>query len=334
MGWGFLATWCGSVSRSNSVEVSNSSPERENRIDASDASEPKVAVIVLHWGNPVRTHALLDSICRDSYRNLRIFLIDQSSNYVHFQVQLDVTVVRPPRNLGYGAGNNQVLNAIKPHEFTYALLLNNDVEVEPKYLSRLVRALESSPKAAAAAPTILTTHTSPERVWYGGGKMLWWRGASRHLRQGALHDPSPGEPLEVSFVSGCCLLIRVEALERVGVFDEEYFLYWEDTAWSTHVLKSGLKLLYVPQAQVRHHASASLGWGSPEYVYYILRNQLRFIRTELPLRWKPSARAYFLYRLGLECRRAIRLPARERASQLRAIRRAIYDNARRNYGPL
>jgi GT2 family glycosyltransferase len=303
-------------------------------MDAPSDSEPKVAVVILHWGDPTRTHVLLASICRDPYRNLQIFVIDQSSNYEEFHDQLEVTVVRPSHNLGYGAGNNRILNAITPQEFPYALLLNNDVEVEPRYLSQLVHALESSSKAVAASPTILTTHTSPQCVWYGGGKMLWWRGASCHLQQGELHDPSSSEPVEVSFVSGCCLLIRVEALEQVGAFDEDYFLYWEDTAWSTKVLKSGLKLLYVPQAQVRHHASSSLGWGSPEYVYYNLRNHLRFIRTELAPRWRPTARAYFLYRVGLWSLRAIQSPAHERAPKLRSIWRAIYDNARRRYGPL
>jgi GT2 family glycosyltransferase len=156
-------------------------------------------------------------------------------------------------NLGYAGGNNRGIEWALERGAARVLVLNDDAEVLPGCLGTLEAALDADPRAAMAAPLLL--HEGSEaRIWWAGGRWDWLRVLGHHdgfgqpLSQFAL----PRGPTAVSFVSGCCVLFRAEALRRDGAFREDFGSYVEDLELSRRYARGGWRLLFVPDARALH----------------------------------------------------------------------------------
>lgn len=296
-------------------------------------TSPKVAIIILHWGEAAQTLRLLESLKGVTYPDYHVYLVDQT-------LELDYTdggkveLIRPLHNLGYSGGNNMILARIADDGYDYALLLNNDTEVEPDFLQLMVAALEAEPRAAAAGPTILYAGT--DEIWYGGGTYFSRKGSVMHdrLRQRFVLASEPHGDTSVSFITGCSILMRMKAVSEIGLLDDRYFVYWEDADWSVRAQAAGWSLRYVPRAVVHHHVSSALSVNSPSYLYYIFRNNLLFIRKHVAWPWKLTAWLDLAIKVLKESIKLFLRYKRNYAEYTRMIWRAYYDNARRRYGKL
>ncbi len=297
-------------------------------------TKPNVAITMLHWGPAEITAKALESLTKVGYEQFHIFLVDQTLK-LDIPLPANTTLITPSHNLGFSGGQNLAIKtALKDERYHYILTLNNDVIVEPAFLERLVSALEANPKAAAAGPTIL--YDNPEKeIWFGGGELLWHQGRVRHLNlRRRLADTPLTEPIVASFITGCSILLRVEALKKVGLLNDSMFMYWEDADWAARAQKQGYTLLYVPKAVITHKVSAALGVNSPNYLYYIFRNNLLFIRLHTPWPWKFMA---WWYLLILVAKELVKLVVRYREHYglyLKRIAQAFIHNAMRRYGQL
>jgi GT2 family glycosyltransferase len=113
------------------------------------------------------------------------------------------------------------------------------------------------------------------QLW-GGGKVQFWSGRSRHQLQ----------PAQLDFVSGASLLLRREALEMVGLFDDQsFFMYWEDTDLGLRLRRAGWQLAVAGKSRVWHKQSASLGKGSKLLDEYFTCSGVRFLRRHAPAPW-------------------------------------------------
>ena len=147
----------------------------------------------------------------------------------------------------------------------------------------------------------------------------------------SLDDGMPVTPFEVEFSSGCAPMIRSEAFQQLGGYDERYFLFYEDADLSLRLQAQGWRLLQVPAARVCHHGSASVGKASPRSRYYQLRNRLLFSKEHAP-QPAPAARARF--RLRLKSRlRAYRYLLSGRRARGQAILCALRDAKVGKWGP-
>ncbi|MBI5280276.1 MAG: glycosyltransferase family 2 protein [Candidatus Solibacter usitatus] len=181
-------------------------------------------------------------------------------------------------NLGFGAAVNQ---GFRRFPAPYMAVLNDDAVARPDCLARLVDALESDPAAGMAAPRITLAGTE---LMDSAGMLIARDGSSKqrgHLEPAALHD----EPGEVLLPSGCAALYRQAMLEEIGLFDEDFFLYCEDTDLGLRARWAGWRCLYVPGARVEHHYSRSAGPASERKAWYVERNRLRLAVRCLPLSW-------------------------------------------------
>jgi GT2 family glycosyltransferase len=160
--------------------------------------------------------------------------------------------------------------------------------MRPPALAELRRALEDAGTDVwAAAPKILY-RSDPGRIWSAGGAFAWWRGLSRDR---GTDEPDRGQynqPADIDYANTCCLLIRADAFARVGMMDEAYFMYYDDSDFSARVRRAGGRIRYVPSAEVLHDVQASSGGtaGQPSLfaLYYTTRNRPRFIRRNAPTR--------------------------------------------------
>lgn len=244
---------------------------------------PGVAIIVLTYNGVSDTLACLASLRRLDYpaARVQVVVVDNASSdatvaevRTHFP---EVVVVENGANLGFAAGNNVGLRYALDNGFAYALVLNNDTELAPDTLQALVAAAEADPRAGAVGPLIYY-HAAPARVWSAGGAIDWRRGICR--MEGEIDDVGQFAAIrEVDFVTGCAMLIRRAALERAGLLDERFFMYFEETEWCVRAARAGFRILFVPQAKLWHKIPLDARFDKEYLAYYMTRNRLLFLRA-------------------------------------------------------
>ena len=186
---------------------------------------------------------------------------------------------RSKQNVGVAAGNNAGIRAALEAGAQFILLLNNDADLRPSALAELRRALDAAGNAAwAAAPKILY-RSEPDRIWSAGGAFEWWRGLSRDRGTGEPDHGQYDQPSDIDYANTCCLLVRAEVFARIGMMDEAYFMYYDDSDFSARVRRAGGRIRYVPSAQVLHdvqatsRSTAAAGASSFFALYYTTRNR-------------------------------------------------------------
>ncbi len=249
----------------------------------------KTLISVINWNNSQATNTCLGGLAE--LGGFDLLVIDNGSEQeliiepeIMKKLGGRLEVVRSRDNTGFSGGHNQAAEKAAKEDYDYLLLLNNDTEIiDNDFINKLVDELESNNNAALVAPTIYFS-TDPDEVWYAGGRY------SKALAS-VQHNFIPAtKTVETSFATGCCLLVRVKMLSKIGgLFDDRYFLYWEDADLSARVLKAGMKILYAPKAKILHRVSSSLGVRSKTYAYYNIRNKFRFYRRNTPIYMRPLA---------------------------------------------
>lgn len=222
-------------------------------------------------------------------------------------------VIRNPRNLGFGAANNRGL-AQACTEFV--LLLNPDCVITPQAAARMVQAADRHPHASTIGPQLLGRHGEMDQSYSLGPKA--WPG------KGPLAD----EDACVRFVSGACMLIRREAMNRIGGFDEDFFLYYEDTDLCLRLSRQCGEIIVTPHAQVTHvgrGSSAGKARWLAEYNrgYHHIQSKFLFAEKHMSKQFTGLSTASYGLVALLECvlrllildvRRAVRVWGRFRGT--------------------
>jgi GT2 family glycosyltransferase len=184
-------------------------------------------------------------------------------------------VIEPPRNLGFGAAINEGYRRSRAPFFA---TLNDDAVAHPGWLAALLAALESDPEIGMCASQVRLF--GEDRIDSAG--MLIGGDASSKQR-GHLHACAGFQTrAEVLFPSGSAAIYRRAMLDQVGLFDDDFFLYCEDTDLGLRARWAGWKCLYVPAAVVEHRYSHSAGRASPLKAYYVERNRLFVLAKNFP----------------------------------------------------
>ena len=248
-------------------------------------SPESVAIVVLNHDGAEDTLACLESIAGLDPRPGTVHVVDNASTDGSVErirgAFSDVEITVNSSNLGYGAGLNPLLERLIDGGPAWIWLLNNDARVASDALGRLLDHAETHP-AAGAIGACITDMAPPLSIQaWGGGRIGWWRGNSKHLT-----EPVPDAHLD--YVTGASMLLRTRALRDTGLFDPGFFLYWEDCDLCVRLRRHGWKLSVASDALVRHRLSASIGAASPAKDERINASAVRFFRKHGPLGgWPP-----------------------------------------------
>ena len=277
--------------------------------------ELRIAAIILNWNTAADTLACVASIHAIDNPNLSVIIVDNASTDSSWEklqqiAATDVTLIQSGANLGYAGGNNIGIRAALDWQADFIWILNPDTIVDPQCLNELLKAAEKHPRAGVFVPKILYKDR-PQTLWYAGGDYDSMRAQTNHWGFGA-EDKGDFDDTscKVTFATGCSLFVRHEVFEQVGLLDERYFLYWEDTQFSGRALRAGYEICYVPAARVWHQLMASSGQHdgrSPTYDYYNLRNRLWYVHEAHSGRTKISA---YMWTVPLLLRRLARIAVR------------------------
>jgi len=248
-----------------------------------NSTTPSVWAIVLHWQGSHYTRACLASLRALHYPNLKILLVDngspdKSGSAIARQFP-DLFYLEIPENLGFAGGSNAGIKRCLDAGADWIWLLNNDTRVSPDSLALLMRAASGHTRAGAVGAMVYTGDGG-EYVASGPGTVDYFR-AKTFLKPTDRRDGV----LECQWISGSNLLLRRQALAEAGDFDEDYFLYFEDTDLCLRFNRAGWKTLLVPAARVEHVGGGSTEGGRSYWrAYYYTRNRfLFFLKNANPL---------------------------------------------------
>ena len=247
----------------------------------SSMSDPAVFTIVLNWNGLADTCECLESLRRADYTNNRVTVVDNGSEADEATILEQefagfAEVIRNPANLGFAGGMNVGIRRALEAGAEYVLLLNNDVVVDPGFLKAMIEAARRRANLAAACPKAYFSGR-PEVIYSTGGSANLWTGTARQIGRGERDRGQFDLEAARDYADGLCMLIPVTAIEKVGLLDEEYFNYWEETDWCFRAKEKGLRCHYMPAAKVWHKAERSLA-STDEYHYHYQRNALMFVR--------------------------------------------------------
>ena len=158
----------------------------------------------------------------------------------------------------------------------YVLLLNNDTEVARDFLGSLVAVGETHPEIGVLGPKIYY-HAHPDVIWSAGGSVDRC-GQPVHLHVDEVDCVADEGPREVDYVTGCAILVKREVVQRVGMLDERFFAYFEETEWCARARSAGFRVVYVPRARVWHKIEQSARNTSRRYQYLMTRNRLLYLK--------------------------------------------------------
>lgn len=243
--------------------------------------EPRVAIIILCYNGLADTLACLASLEQLRYPRERYTLVvvdnashDDTPQRVREAFPAAV-MIENGANLGFAAGNNVGLRYAYTEGFDYALLLNNDTEADPDLLHGLIAEAEADPQVGIVGPTIYY-YAEPDLIWSAGGWVDWRRGTSR-MDGGERERGQYAAARDVDFVTGCALLVRRAVIERVGLLDERFFMYYEETEWCVRAARAGFRIRHAPAARLWHKIPLDARFDKEYLAYYMTRNRLLFL---------------------------------------------------------
>ncbi len=244
-------------------------------------AEPLVSIIILNWNGLEDTRECLRSLSHASYSNRRIIVVDNGSEAPEAETLRDefgdsVHLIQSETNVGFAAGANLGIRHALQNGADYALLLNNDTTVDPMFLTALVDAAESRKDGAAFCPKTYF-YADPEIIYSTGGSVSLWTATARQIGRGERDSGQFDRVATRDYADGVCMLIPRRALEMLGLLDEDYFAYWEETDWCARACSSGLRCYYIPDARIWHKA-ARVQSPTNEYYFLYRRNALMFVR--------------------------------------------------------
>ena len=244
---------------------------------------------------------LIESI--PSNDNLEVIVVDNASQNQEADIISQkfphVKVIRSDKNLGFAGGNNL---GIKAAQGRYLFLVNNDTIFKDFNIQALINRAESSDKIGVVCPKIrfawepqpiqFTGYTELSKITIRNQAIGF--GEEDHGQYETAH-PTP-------YAHGAAMLIKKEAIDKVGLMPECYFLYYEELDWSMMFTRASYQIWYEPQCTIYHKESQATGQNSPLRTYYITRNRLLLVKRN----WKGISKYLsYCYLIGLVAPRDI-----------------------------
>jgi hypothetical protein len=250
---------------------------------------PKVSIIIVNWNGLEDTSECLESLKKITFPNYEVILVDNNSTENDDRVLGDkfadyIHVIENDKNYGFAGGANIGMRyAMANSKPDYILLLNNDTIVDSNFLACLVEAAESQKSIGIVGGKICFLR-EPKQIQIVWGKTnLWnWQIFSHTPPYSSLHRTiDKGQydyTREADWVSGCCILIKKDVINKIGLLEESYFGGWDDTDYCLCAKKAGFAILYTHRAQIWHKNAQSFNKVNSYRAYLDTRNRFIFMK--------------------------------------------------------
>lgn len=269
--------------------------------ETSELAPPLVAIVIPNWNGRHYLEACLPTLFAQDFKDFEVYVVDNASTdasvefvRTHFP---QVRLIENGANVGLCKANNQGILATRAE---FVMMLNNDTEVEPACVGRLVRAMQSHPDIGMCATKMLLT--DQQDMIESAGIVIDKAGIAWGLESGDINRGGETGVVPVFGACGGAALYRRSMLLDIGLFDEDFFVYLEDADVAWRGQWAGWRCVYVPGAVVYHAHSATIKEGSPFKTRLLGRNKVWMVCKNYPfphlLWYSPLILLYELMALG------------------------------------
>ena len=261
----------------------------------------EVSIITINYNGLEDTCALIETIPFNE--NMEVIVVDNASNNQEAETIAkrypQVRVIQSEKNLGFAGGNNLGIQAT---EGKYLFLINNDTVFKDFNIQAMIDRMESSPNTCIVCPKIrFAWGNNP--IQFAGYSKLSRVSVRNHAIGFNKEDQGQfGTAHPTPYAHGAAMLIRRDAIDKVGLMPDCYFLYYEELDWSMMFTRAGYQIWYEPQCTIYHKESQATGPNSPLRTYYLTRNRLLLVRRNPQEFNKPLA---YIYLIGIVALRDI-----------------------------
>lgn len=253
------------------------------------STRPIVSVVILNWRGTDDTVKCIEALDKSDYKNIELIIVDNESTPESREILEKLPffgtkkLICNDKNLGFTGGE---ISGFQQCEGDYILLLNNDAAIDEHAITQAVATMESQERIAVVGGRSYTL----DEDWMRQGAHFYSHQRIDPVSADVMtygHDD--GIAAEVSNISGACVLIRREAIEECGYFDNRFFAYYEETDLFSRFRRHGWKIFYDPTVIVWHKHGASTRNKRYMYYYYMLKNQYLFAAKNFD---KPSLKLF------------------------------------------
>lgn len=292
-----------------------------------------VFIILLNYKGVEDTLECVESLEKVNYKSYEIVIVDNNSpddSYERLKSQLSHKhhVIKSGKNGGFAFGNNVGIDYALKRGADYVLLINNDTTVEPNFLEELIISIERD-ESYGLATGLMLNYYQKDTIWFNGGVLDYNKFYGYHLNEGdklsiVQKEDDFYEEKEISFATGCLMLIKAEVFRKIGYLPEEYFMYYEDVDFCVMVKNNGYKIIYNSKSKIYHKVSASSGEEeSPFAIEWNTRNRMKFYKKYKDLgsnKIKGVFPIFFYTTRLLKCTKYLK---EKRIDKIKSLRRGI-----------
>jgi len=234
----------------------------------------KIYIVIIHFGDLRVTRNCISSLEKSKEKYKEIILINNDK----FSISLQdlpfrrLKIFNNKENLGYAKGVNMGIKFALKKGADFILLLNNDTIIINRFINKLVVLMNKDRNIGIIGPAI-EFEKNGKKIYDIGGMINNWIGRTNHKEVELRKEYMPRI---VDYISGAAMLVRKEVFEKVGRFDENFFLYYEDVDFCIRSKKMGFNTVVVPEVAVNHLLSKSVGKITPFAIYHQTRSAILF----------------------------------------------------------
>lgn len=289
----------------------------------------KVCIVIVNYNGGKYQNECIRTLKEMTFNDFEIVVIDNAStddSVMKLQeVYPEVKVIECKSNTGVTGGNNIGIKYSMQSGAEYTVLMNNDIETDPQLLSEL---LSRASQKTVTVPKIYYYEPS-NMLWFAGGQFDWNKGGAHHIGIHEMEESKYDIEKSIDYSPTCCMMIHNSIFKKVGLMDENFFMYYDDADFCARLGQEGIEIRYVPTAKMWHKVSSSTGGEYSKLgTYYMNRNQLYFMKK---YKEKISLFAY-LFVLGKGFLKVLLSPVRHKNDKY--IAQAYIDYKRGKLGKI
>ena len=265
-------------------------------------SDPRVSIVIPNWNGKHFLEECLESLKNQTFKDFETILVDNGSTdrsveFVSEKYGDFVRLVRNSKNLGVAGGNN---TGIRASRGSYVIILNNDTVARPDWLEELMKAADGAREDHVGMwASKIYSYYRPDRI-ESVGELIYWDGLNRARGQYEKDQGQYDQIEEIFFPPTCGAMFRKALFDEVGLFDEDFFAYGDDTELALRARMAQWRCLYVPGAVIYHKNSGTAGQYSPFKAFYVERNRFWITIKYFPAPLLLLSAFFTLYRFGFQ----------------------------------
>ena len=246
-------------------------------------NECKLSIITINYNGLKDTCELIESLPLED-KSIEVIVVDNASKEDEAVIIASrypqVKVIRSEQNLGFAGGNNL---GIKAAQGKYLFFINNDAILKPQTsdLSHLISRFETDAMIGMVCPKICFAWGDNPIQFAGYTPLSRYTMRNRSIGFGDSDKGQYDNAHPTPYAHGAAMMVKREALEKVGLMPECYFLYYEELDWSMMFTRAGYSIWYEPTCTIYHKESQATGQNSPLKTYYLTRNRLLFVKRNI-----------------------------------------------------